>query len=68
MSESNIRIVRQIYAAFGKGDVPAIMEFMSDDLRHFGQENSIHRFTFKDGKVVEWFGSEDTAKINAAYT
>jgi uncharacterized protein len=134
MSDSNIQIVQQIYAAFGQGDVPAIMNYISDDLRHFGivserqlvpwhiqatkkadvprffqalaesaeftrfeprdfaaggdtvyctvsadltlkkngkkitEDHIVHRFTFKDGKVVEWFGTEDTAKINAAYT
>ena len=36
MSDSNIEIVQHIYAAFGKGDVAAILEHISDDLRHFG--------------------------------
>jgi hypothetical protein len=30
-------------------------------------DNEMHRFTFKDGKVIEWRGSEDTAKTIAAY-
>jgi len=30
-------------------------------------DNVIHRFTFKNGKVVEWRGTEDTAKTSAAY-
>jgi uncharacterized protein len=133
MSDSNIAIVQQIYAAFGKGDVAAILEHISDDLRHFGvvteqnqlpwqiqitkkkdvplffqalaetsdftrfefrdfavggdqvyctvsfdltfrrngrkvtQDNAIHRFTFRNGKVIEWRGTEDSAKMNAAY-
>jgi len=36
MSEKNIQIVQSIYAAFGRGDVPAVMEHISDELRHFG--------------------------------
>lgn len=133
LSETNIQIVQQIYAAFGRGDMPGIMEHISQDLRHFGvvsdqkllpwhiqidrkqdvplffqaiaessefarfeprdfvaggdhvyctisfdatfkrngktftHDNGVHRFTFKDGKVVEWFGTEDTAKTSAAY-
>ena len=27
----------------------------------------IHRFKFKDGKVIEWRGTEDTAKISGEY-
>jgi uncharacterized protein len=30
-------------------------------------DNVMHRFTFKDGKVIEWRGTEDTAKTGAAY-
>ena len=133
MSQKNIEIVQQIYAAFMRGDVPAMMEHISEELRHFGvvsekkllpwhiqitrkrdvplffqaiaesaeftrfeprdfaagggqvyctvsfdvtfknngrmitHDNVIHRFTFKNGKVVEWRGTEDTAKTGAAY-
>jgi ketosteroid isomerase-like protein len=133
MSDANIAIVKDIYAAFGRGDVNAIMQHISDDLEYFGvvadrqvvpwhiritkkqdvpkffqavaQSNEftrfeprdfaaggayvyctisfdstfrhngkklavynvIHRFKFKDGKVVEWRGTEDTALIAAAY-
>jgi ketosteroid isomerase-like protein len=133
MSDANIAIVKDIYAAFGRGDVNAIMQHISDDLEYFGVvadrqvvpwhiritkkqdvpkffqavaqsneftrfeprdfaaggayvyctisfdstfrhngkklavDNVIHRFKFKDGKVVEWRGTEDTALIAAAY-
>lgn len=133
MSDGNIQIVQEIYAAFGRGDVPAIMQYMSDDLRAFGivtdrklvpwhvqiskkqdvpqffqalgetaeftrfeprdfaaggdhvyctvsldvtfrhngrqvtADDVMQRFTFKNGKVVEWRGSEDTARFSAAY-
>jgi hypothetical protein len=29
--------------------------------------NVMHRFKFKNGKVIEWRGTEDTARENAAY-
>jgi ketosteroid isomerase-like protein len=133
MSEKNIQVAKDIYAAFTRGDVPGIMQHLSDDLLGFGiltekplipwhvqahrkqdvprffqaigesaevtnfksqhfaaggdhvyctvgfdvkfknsgqrlsVANSLQRFTFKDGKVVEWRGSEDTARMSAAY-
>ena len=36
MSDQNIQVAKEIYAAFGRGDVPAIMQHMSDDLQGFG--------------------------------
>ena len=36
MSDANIAIVKDIYAAFGHGDVDGIMKHISDDLEHFG--------------------------------
>jgi uncharacterized protein len=36
MSDKHIRIVQDIYAAFGRGDVPGIMQHISDGLRLFG--------------------------------
>jgi ketosteroid isomerase-like protein len=131
MSEKNIQSVQSIYAAFARGDVPAILEHIADDMRHFGvvsespevpwhlqitqkkdvprffqalaeeceftrfeprdfaaagdhvyctisfdvrikrngrkatYENVMHRFTVKNGRVVEWRGTEDTAKTRA---
>jgi len=133
MSDKNIQVAKEIYAAFSRGDVPAIMQHMSDDLQGFGivseqnlvpwhmniskkqdvpkffkaladtceftrfeprdfaaggdrvyctvsfdvtykrnhkkhtVSNVMHRFKFKNGKVVEWRGTEDTAWENAAY-
>lgn len=134
MSDKNIKIVKDIYAAFIRGDVPTIMQHMSDDLKGFGVvsekklipwhiqiskrqdvpkffqaiaksseftrfeprdfaaggehvyctisfdvtfkhnrkklkavDNVMHRFMFKNGKVVEWRGTDDTAKTSAAY-
>ena len=30
-------------------------------------DNAMHRFKFKNGKVVDWHGTEDTARTSAAY-
>jgi ketosteroid isomerase-like protein len=129
MSDKNLAVVQQIYQAFGRGDVPGIMEHIADDLRGFGVvseskevpwhmqitrksdvpsffqalvaeceftrfeprdfavggdhvystvsydvtlrrngkklhfDNTMHRFTLKNGRVVEWRGTEDTARV-----
>ena len=36
MSDKNIQVAKEIYAAFSRGDVPTIMQHMSDDLLGFG--------------------------------
>lgn len=36
MSDANIAIVKDIYAAFSRGDVNAIMQHISDELEGFG--------------------------------
>ena len=36
MSEQNIQTVKQIYAAFQRGDIASIMKHVSDDLEGFG--------------------------------
>ena len=33
---NNIETVQKIYAAFGRGDVPGVLEHISDDLVGFG--------------------------------
>jgi len=129
MSDRNIQIIQQIYAAFGRGDVPGIMEHIAEDLRRFSVaselqvapwhmqitkkadvpsffkalaetceftrfephdfaaagdvvycsvrfdvtlkttgrklqiDDEMHRFTLRNGRVVEWRGAEDTALI-----
>jgi uncharacterized protein len=32
MSDKNIQIIQQVYAAFGRGDAPAILERLADDV------------------------------------
>ena len=47
MSDQNIQVAKEIYAAFGRGDVPAIMQHMSDDLQGFG--------IVSEKKLVPWY-------------
>jgi ketosteroid isomerase-like protein len=45
MSEKNIQTIKDIYAAFGRGDVPAILAHIAENMHHFGviTESSIAR-------------------------
>jgi ketosteroid isomerase-like protein len=44
---NNVEMVQQIYSAFGKGDVNAIMGFIGDDMKEF-------RIISKDAGEVPW--------------
>ena len=35
MSEQNIQVVREAYAAFGRGDIPALLASLTDDIHWF---------------------------------
>ena len=52
-------IVQSIYAAFGRGDVPAVLERLSDDVEwtHHGRIGLAYMGSFR-GKaaVAKWFG------------
>jgi hypothetical protein len=127
-AESNIKNIQTLYGAFGRGDIPAILEALADDVKwgvysrssasksvpwheHLVGKSNVpkffaalaananftrfepqafvandeylyctvvfeatlkknakkmgmtvmHRFTFKNGRITEWLGSEDTA-------
>ncbi len=45
MSRENVEIVRSIYAAFAKGDVPAILALMAPDM----EWNEAENFPYADG-------------------
>ena len=49
MSEQNIQTVKEIYAAFQRGDIASIMKHVSDDLEGFGiiSERELIPGTFK---------------------
>ena len=59
MSQSNIDAVQEIYAAFGRGDLPAILERLSPevDWREVGRESDFPAFRHCKGheEVVSFF-------------
>lgn len=32
MNQKNVQIVQQIYASFGRGDIPAVLNGLADDI------------------------------------
>jgi ketosteroid isomerase-like protein len=42
MSQENVQIIRGIYDAFGRGDVPAVLEQMDQSIEWILAENSIY--------------------------
>jgi ketosteroid isomerase-like protein len=69
---SNVDTVQQIYAAFGTGDVPAILDQLADDVSwdadwadHFGQRAGLPMFQPRRGKrgAVEFFELVGACKV-----
>lgn len=52
MSQDNIAFVQEIYAAFGRGDVPAILEALAPDVRWemVGREKDFPNFGLRTGR------------------
>ncbi len=50
-AEANIKAIQTIYAAFGRGDVPAILEMLAEDVKWRLQSGS------KAGAAVPWYES-----------
>ena len=64
MSDPKIQTVEKIYEAFGRGDVPAIVEQFGMKSKATGKSGEMelhHWWQFRDGKVCRYRGSEDTA-------
>jgi len=58
-AEKNIQLVQKLYAAFGKGDVPTLLEHMSDDVE-WGVEA-------KASTEVPWHGTGKGKKFAADF-
>jgi ketosteroid isomerase-like protein len=62
---SNLATTQAIYAAFGRGDIPGLLEYISDDMRwedwadHHGQKAGVFYMQPRRGKagVGEFFAS-----------
>ncbi|HEX7363317.1 MAG TPA: nuclear transport factor 2 family protein [Bryobacteraceae bacterium] len=35
-AQDNTRLIQESYAAFGRGDIPAVMEYLTDDIEWYG--------------------------------
>jgi uncharacterized protein len=59
-SQTNVDVIKQIYAAYGRGDVPGILALMTDDVVHHEPAGGVApyrgRYEGRDG-VLEFFKS-----------
>ena len=52
MGEQNVEVVKGVYAAFARGDVPAVLEAFSDDLEWFEAEGMPYGGLYRSGDAV----------------
>ncbi len=52
MSEQNVGFVKDIYAAFGRGDVPAVLGAFADDIEWFEAEGMPYGGLYHGGEAV----------------
>jgi hypothetical protein len=64
MSDANVDLIRAAYEAFGRGDVPAIVSLLSDevDWRFTGAKALAYTGRFKKHAVANWFA--DVAAVD----
>jgi len=57
MSDANVDVIRAAYEAFGRGDVPAIVNLVSEDVdwRFTGPKRLAYTGRFKKTEVANWF-------------
>jgi ketosteroid isomerase-like protein len=57
MSDANTDVIRAAYDAFGRGDTPAIVGLLSDDVdwRFVGPKRLAYSGRFKKAQVMQWF-------------
>jgi hypothetical protein len=52
MSEQNVEFVEGVYAALGRGDMPAVLEAFSDDIEWFEAEGMPYGGLYRSGEAV----------------
>ena len=53
---SNVDLVNEAYAAFGRGDIAAVIGMLADDVQWTSPETLVHGGTFKGtGEVMQFF-------------
>jgi ketosteroid isomerase-like protein len=57
MSDANVDVIRAAYEAFGRGDVAAIVDLLSEDVdwRFAGPKQLAYTGHFKKAQVAKWF-------------
>lgn len=61
-----LEISKQAYAAFGNGDIPALLDLLADDVEwRFLARSELGTpyggMMNDSGKIARWFGTEDSA-------
>ena len=64
MSDAKVDVIRTAYEAFGRGDVPAIVSLLSEDVdwRFAGPKGLAYTGRFKKAQVAHWFA--DVAAVD----
>jgi ketosteroid isomerase-like protein len=54
-----LEVVQNVYAAFGRGDVPAILDLVSEevDWKFIGSKGLPYTGTFRKDELAQWFAS-----------
>jgi hypothetical protein len=52
MSEQNVEVVKGVYGAFGRGDVPAVLGAFTDDIEWFEAEGMPYGGVYRGGEAV----------------
>lgn len=66
-AEKNLRLVQDMYAAFGRGDVQFVLEQIDDDCDGWGVVSSLKHSNVPWHKVARLRILEDTAVTSAAF-
>ena len=73
-ADINVKTIAQVYEAFGRGDVAAILDAVTDDVDWAATAPATgksvamdihHWWRFRDGKICFYRGTEDTARTQA---
>jgi ketosteroid isomerase-like protein len=69
MEADNIKVVQEAYAAFGRGDIPALLGCLTEDIawRPVFESDFVMVFTMRDGKVAGFREFADSHAIDAAF-
>jgi ketosteroid isomerase-like protein len=69
MSDANTDLIRAAYEAFGRGDIPAIVKLLSEDVdwRFNGPKRLAYSGRFKKSQITNWFADVAAADDMRAF-